>query len=249
MADLSQFASFDGARVAFREMGLGRALLLLHGFLSDAQQNWIDTGIARAIADTGFRVIAPDLRGHGHSAAPDDAASYPPDALAMDQLAMIRHLGLSDFDLVGYSLGARTAMRMLVHGARPRRVVLGGMGASGITAVAARRDFFRNAIEKGEAASNPLAGKFIRARMAERGLKARALLHVLDQQVDTPPAVLATINVPMLVVSGRDDADNGSAEELAAILPHAKAQRINGNHLSAVGPELAAAITSFLTAA
>lgn len=248
MAGVSQFASFDGARIAYREMGSGRTLLLLHGFISDAQQNWMDTGIARTLAEAGFRVIAPDLRGHGQSAAPEDAASYPPDALAMDQLALIRHLGLSDFDLVGYSLGARTAMRMLVKGAAPRRVVLGGMGASGITAVAARREFFRNAIEKGEAAANPLAGKFIRARMAERGLRAQALLHVLDQQVDTPPAVLSTIRTPMLIVSGRDDADNGSAEELAVLMPQAKAQRISGNHLSAVGTELSAAITAFLTA-
>lgn len=246
MSDIRHFASFDGARIAFRDTGSGRALLLLHGFISDAQQNWVDTGIARALVDAGFRVIAPDLRGHGASAAPDGAASYPPDALAMDQLALIRHLGLGDFDLVGYSLGARTSMRMLVRGAKPRRVVLGGMGDSGITAVAARREFFRNAIEKGEASSNPLAGKFIRARMNALGLKPGPLLHVLDQQVDTLPAILATIKVPMLVVSGRDDSDNGSAEALAALLPNAVAQRISGNHLSAVGPALSATIISFL---
>lgn len=76
--------SFDGTEISYRIMGEGRPTLLLHGFLADAELNWIQPGIADAIAASGRQVIAPDLRGHGGSEAPVDPARYPPDALAMD---------------------------------------------------------------------------------------------------------------------------------------------------------------------
>ena len=100
----------------------------------------------------------------------------------------IRHLGIVDYDLVGYSLGARTAMRMLVRGARPKKVVLGGMGDSGIMNVAARRAYFADGIRNGDKAKNPQAGAYMQAALAERGLKAQAMLNVLGQQVDTTAA-------------------------------------------------------------
>ncbi len=244
---MERFASFDGVEIAFRRIGAGRPTLLLHGFLASADLNFVQPGIAAAIVAAGRQVIAPDLRGHGASGAPTDPAAYPLDALAMDQEALLRHLGLTDYDLVGYSLGARTAMRMLARGARPAKAALGGMGDSGIMAVAARRAYFADSIINGENAKVPLAGKFIRAAMAERGLNPQAMLNVLEQQVDTPREVLATLDVPMLIVSGRDDADNGSAEALAAALPRARAARVPGNHLTAViAPELAAEIVAFL---
>ncbi|MEP7005723.1 MAG: alpha/beta fold hydrolase, partial [Sphingomonas bacterium] len=62
------FESFDGMRLAWREMGEGRPVLMLHGFFSDAFTNWIRYGHAAAIATRGFRVIMPDLRAHGESA-------------------------------------------------------------------------------------------------------------------------------------------------------------------------------------
>src|SRR5258706_358771 len=103
-------------------MGEGRPVVLLHGYFSDAITNWVRYGHAAAIAARGCRVIMPDLRAHGSSAKPHDAASYPPDALPRDGLALIAHLGLADYDLGGYSLGARTTVRMLVAGATPRRL-------------------------------------------------------------------------------------------------------------------------------
>ena len=244
---MERFASFDGAPIAYRTIGAGRPALLLHGFLADSELNWIQPGIAAKIAASGRQVILPDLRGHGASAAPAGAHDYPPDALAMDQEALVAHLGLGDYDLVGYSLGARTAMRMMVRGARPARAVLGGMGDSGIMNVAARKAFFADSIRNGARAARPEAGKYIQAAIAERGLSAEAMLNVLEQQVDTPRAALSAVGVPILVVSGADDEDNGSAEALAAALPRARAVRVPGNHLTAVGePALAEAILAFL---
>ena len=126
------FAAPDGVELAWHELGEGRPVVLLHGLFSDADTNWIRFGHAAEIAKRGFRVIMPDLRGHGASARPHAASAYPPDILATDGLALIAHLGLEDYDLGGYSLGARTAVRMVVGGARPRRLIVAGMGLEGL---------------------------------------------------------------------------------------------------------------------
>lgn len=242
------FASFDGARLSYRVEGEGRPVLMLHGFLANARYNWIEPGIAKAVTDAGFQAIMLDLRGHGHSQVGEDAATFPPDALARDGLVLTAHLGLGDYDLVGYSLGARTAVRMLTQGARPRRCVLGGMGLSGVVGSAQRAAFFADAISNGERSQAPQAAKVIAAMMERSHLKPQAMLNVLKAQVQTPIEDLAAIATPTLVVSGRDDNDNGSAEELAREL-HGRALRVPGNHLSAVqAPELARAIVDFLQA-
>lgn len=241
------FESFDGARIAWRELGEGRPVVLIHGYFSDAKTNWLRYGHAAAVAAKGFRVIMPDLRGHGDSAKPHDAASYPADALMRDGLALIAHLGLTDYDLGGYSLGARTTVRMLANGATPTRVVLSGMGLAGITATAGRGGYFRNVLTN--------LGTFERGSrewLTEAFLKTtkgdpEALLRVLDTFVDTTLEALGAITQPVLVVSGVEDDDNGSAAELAAALPAGKYAEVPGNHMSAVTKaELGEAIAAFL---
>lgn len=241
------FASFDGAQIAVHTLGEGRPTLMLHGFIASAELNWIMPGIAARVAAAGRRVIMPDLRGHGASAAPTDAASWLPDILAMDQEALLTHLGLTNYDLVGYSLGARTAVRMLVRGARPGRVALGGMGDSGVLRAGARAAMFEDSIRNGENAADPRAGKVIQARIRHGGFKPEALLGVLASFVPTTEADLAALDLPILAVSGERDEDNGSPERLAALLPQGQAARVPGDHLSAVGePALAEAIVAFL---
>lgn len=251
MSDLpiQQFHAPDGAALVWREMGEGRAVVLLHGFFSDAQTNWIKYGHAAAIAAKGFRVIMPDLRAHGDSAKPHDPAAYPPDVLAHDALALIAHLGLRDYDLGGYSLGGRTTARMLALGATPRRVLISGMGYEGLTSTGKRGDFFRNIL------TNP--GSFERGTpewLAEAFLKtsggdAKALVNILDTFVNMTDADLARIGQPVLVLCGADDFDNGSAAALAQALPRATHVTVPGNHMSAVvKPELGAAIAQFLAA-
>ena len=243
----TSFKSFDGGRLSYRIEGQGRPVVMLHGFLANSRFNWIEPGIAKAIAEAGFAAIMLDLRGHGESDASEDPAAYPPDALARDGEALVAHLALADYDLVGYSLGARTAMRMLVRGAQPRRCVLGGMGDSGILGSAARGAFFADAISNGEASRHPQAAKIIHAMIARGKLKAKAMLNVIAAQVQTAPGELARIETPILVVSGSEDSDNGDAEGLASLLKNAEAQRVPCNHLSAVqAPELAQAIIAFL---
>lgn len=84
------FEAADGIRLAWREMGEGRPVLLLHGYFSEADTNWIKYGHARLLADAGFRVIMPDLRAHGLSGKPHDPVHYPSDILADDQVCADR---------------------------------------------------------------------------------------------------------------------------------------------------------------
>jgi pimeloyl-ACP methyl ester carboxylesterase len=240
------FTTADGVKLSYRVEGDGRPVIMLHGFLANARFNFIEPGITAQIVAAGFQAIMIDFRGHGGSDAPLDPGLYPPDILAQDAEDFIASPGLSDYDLVGYSLGARTAVRMLLRGARPRRCVLGGMGDSGVIGSTARVAFFEDAINKGEAGAFPQAAKVVQALIARAQMDPQVALNVLRSQIQTEQAPLAAIDTPILCVSGVDDHDNGSAEGLAKFFPNARALRIRGNHLSAVNTELGKAIVSFL---
>ncbi len=245
--DLHHFSSFDGTMLAWRELGQGRPVMLLHGYMSDAVTNWLRYGHAAHLAASGWRVIMPDLRGHGASAKPHDAAYYPPDVLARDGQALIAHLALTDYDLGGYSLGARTVVRMLAGGALPRRVILSGMGFEGVTETGTRADFFRRVLTSTTSFERGSAEWMAAGFLKTTGGDAAALVRVLDSFVNTPPEALADMTSPTLVLCGVDDHDNGSAERLAAALPNAQYRGVPGNHMSAVlKPELGQAMAAFL---
>jgi pimeloyl-ACP methyl ester carboxylesterase len=242
-----RFTASDGAELAWHELGEGRAVVLLHGLFSSADMNWIRFGHAAAIAGRGLRVIMPDLRAHGDSAAPHDEASYPPDVLARDGMELIAHLGIADFDLGGYSLGARTSARMVIMGARPKRLVIAGMGLRGMLETGRRSTHFRKVLTG--MGTHPRGSN---EWMAEAFLKTtggdpKALLPLLGSFVDSTEAELRGISMPTLVLSGTEDQDNGPAEELADLLPDAHFVEVPGNHMNAVTrPELGRAIADFL---
>ena len=244
------FSGRDGAKLAYREMGRGRPLVLIHGYFSTAMINWVKYGHAAKLAQRGFRVIMPDLRSHGESAKPHEAAAYPKDVLVDDGLALVEHLGLTDYDLGGYSLGGRTALRMLVRGAAPRRAVVAGMGLDGVLDTGGRGEFFRRVLTNLGSFKSGSPEWMSEAFLKTVGGDPVALLHVLDTSVDTPREDLALVKMPVLTLSGAEDRDNGSAEELAAALPDGRYVQLPGNHMSAVTkPDLGAAIATFLGAA
>jgi pimeloyl-ACP methyl ester carboxylesterase len=246
---IHHFRSRDGLELAYREMGTGRPLVLIHGYFSTATVNWLRYGHATRIAARGYRVIMPDLRGHGDSARPHDPVYYPPDVLADDGFALIEQLELIDYDLGGYSLGARTTVRMLARGATPTRAIVAGMGLEGITDTGGRGGYFRNILTNLGTFQPGSAQWMAESFMKTVGGDPVALLRVLDTFIDTPREALARIRTPTLVLVGAEDNDNGSAENLAAALANARYEVIPGNHMSAVTkPELADAIVAFLGA-
>src|SRR5829696_4083445 len=95
-AGTHHWTASDGIQLAWREKGQGRPLILLHGLFSDSQMNWVKFGTAERIAREGFRVIMPDLRGHGQSGKPHTADHFPHLILVRDLKELIAHLALGD---------------------------------------------------------------------------------------------------------------------------------------------------------
>lgn len=247
MTDVEFFAARDGVKLAYRQMGEGTPLILVHGLFSNAEMNWVKFGTAGQLADAGYRVIMPDLRAHGASEAPQSAEFYGPDVLAEDLEDLIQHLGLNDFDLGGFSLGSRTSVRAVVRGMRPRRLMLGGMGLGGLAGWTKRSAFFQRVIAEFDTAKRGdatwLSIQFMKTMKVDR--TAASLL--LQSFADTDPAALSAITMPTLVVCGDQDQDNGSAQELADVLAQGVLATIPGTHMSSVTmPELGAEMVRFL---
>ncbi len=115
---MDAFAGFTAQRLVVDGVGIhavvggsGPPLLLLHGY---PQSHVIWHRVAPALA-ARFTVVATDLRGYGRSDKPaslPDHSTYSKRAMALDQVAVMRHLGFSRFGICGHDRGARVAHRL-----------------------------------------------------------------------------------------------------------------------------------------
>jgi pimeloyl-ACP methyl ester carboxylesterase len=250
-AQAHHWTASDGIQLAWREVGEGRPVILLHGLFSDAHMNWIKFGHAERIAAGGFRVIMPDLRAHGLSGKPHEQVHYPQLVLVRDLKELIAELGLTEFDLGGFSLGARTTIEAVIGGVRPRRAILAGTGLDVLTNWDRRGRFYIEAIDRFDevAHGDPhwMAVQFMKSMKVDREA-ARLLLGTMRDREDKHEMVEA-FAMPTLVVCGDQDDDNGSAVELAGILSNAEYAEIPGTHMSSVTrKELGEEIARFLAA-
>ncbi|MGH9810027.1 MAG: alpha/beta fold hydrolase [Terriglobia bacterium] len=241
------WSASDEVRLAYHELGEGRPVVLLHGLFSDANMNWIKFGHAARIAAEGFRVIMPDLRAHGQSDRPHGEEHYPKGILARDLRELIALLQLTDLDLGGFSLGARTVVEGVGEGLRPRRAVLGGAGLDGLRNWKRRKTFFVEAIAMFDKVQRRdphwLSIQFMKSQKVDRIAAAQ----LLESFEDASMSWLEAFTMPTLVVSGDQDDDNGSAGDLANALPQAIFEEIPGTHMSSVTkPQLGDAIARFL---
>src|ERR1700755_2632640 len=115
--------------IAYLDQGEGDPIVLVHGFASNKEANWVQPGWFSTLTRDNRRVIALDNRGHGQSTKLYDDADYHTDLMAGDVAALIAHLGLERADVMGYSLGARIAAVLAArHPERVRALILGGAG-------------------------------------------------------------------------------------------------------------------------
>jgi pimeloyl-ACP methyl ester carboxylesterase len=241
----------DGVEIAFLDEGEGEPIVLVHGFASNKEVNWVGPGWVTALTRAGRRVIALDNRGHGASGKIYDPAAHHSAVMAEDVRALIDHLGLPTADVMGYSMGARiTAFLALSHPSRVRSAVLGGLGIRLVEGVGLP-DTIAEALEAPSLADvvDPTAYMF-RAFAEQTRSDLRALAACLRGSRQTfSRADVGRIAVPVLVAVGTTDQIAGSPEELAALIPGARALAIpDRDHMLAVGDRaFKAAVATFLS--
>ncbi|MEE1824034.1 alpha/beta fold hydrolase [Streptomyces sp. BE20] len=209
-------------------------VVLLHGFVSDGVTDWIAPGTAAALAATGRTVVVPDLPGHGASADPVDAAEMGAGALTGRLLAALDALGVGEFDLVGYSLGARLAWEFpAVAPGRVGRVVLGGLSPREPFA-AVDVEALHRAVAGGGEPEDPFTG-MVAGLVRSRGDRAPALARCVEGLRNTPfaPGGWAGRVAPVVVV-GADDVMTRGIESIVAPLDGAELVTVPGDHLGAV---------------
>ena len=245
--EVGYFEGRDGVRLAYRELGRGRPVILIHGYFSTAAATWLRPGHAAGLAARGHRVILPDLRGHGESERPQDPVAYPWDVLTDDGLALVEHLGLTGYDLGGYSIGGRTTVRMLARGATPGRAIVAGQGLRSVTKVSRSGTGHFHDVLTGLGTFEPGSPEWRTERtLGELDGDPVALLHCLGAFAETPREELVRLTAPTLVVRGKED-NAADAEALAAALPYGRYVAIPGDHDTAVtDPLLGTAIADFL---
>jgi len=218
---LAQDRYFDagGVRIRYVDQGSGPAVVLVHGFTGDIERSWLNTGLLPDLA-RDYRVLALDLRGHGHSDKPHDPHAY--DEIALDVIRLLDHLKIEKAHVVGYSLGGIIVAKLLTtHQNRFLSAVLGG--------AAYRRARAESADDATEAAAHeieagvyralivstaptdepPPSEEAIRARSREIAasgdLRAHAALMRARRALLVSDAEIASVRVPTLAVVGAAD--------------------------------------------
>ena len=231
----------DDIEIAFIDEGEGEPIVLVHGFASNAQVNWVSPGWVVTLTKAGRRVIALDDRGHGASSKLYDPAAYHSAIMADDVRALLDHLALARADVMGYSMGARiAAFFALAHPARLRRAVLGGLGSRLVEGVGLPESI-AEALEAASLADveDPV-GRMFRsfAEQTRSDLDALAACIRGSRQTLTREQV-QQIRAPVLVAVGSKDVIAGSPHELAAMLPAGRALDVPGrDHMLAVGDKV-----------
>lgn len=236
-----QFFDNDGLKLAYLDEGDGEPVLLIHGFASSSLYNWIQPGWIPTLTAAGYRTIAIDNRGHGQSGKPHDKAVYTPSLMAGDAAALLDHLDIKQAHVIGYSMGARiSAFLALEHSSRVHDLVFGGLGM-GMVDGAGDWSPIAEALmaDDPESVTHPRGKMFRMFADKTKSDKVALAACVITSKEEISAANMARITQPTLVAVGTKDDIGGSAQELAALMPHGEAIDIpNRDHMLAVGDKV-----------
>ncbi|MCC6946427.1 MAG: alpha/beta fold hydrolase [Bradyrhizobiaceae bacterium] len=224
--------------IAFLDEGEGEPIVLVHGFASNKEFNWVQPGWVSTLTRAGRRVIALDNRGHGASTKLYDVEAYSVDKMGSDVIALLDHLNIERADVLGYSMGGRiTGYVASAHPDRVRSAIIGGIGIR-LTISASNGEKIAAALEAPSATDVTDAhalGFRLFAEQTKSDRRALAACMRNPNRTITREAA-ASIRVPVLVATGTKDDIAGSGQELAALIPGAKLLDIpDRDHMRAVG--------------
>jgi pimeloyl-ACP methyl ester carboxylesterase len=227
--------------LAFLDEGEGDPVVLVHGFASNKEFNWVNPGWVSTLTGARRRVIALDNRGHGASTKLYDIAAYSVAKMAGDVVALMDHLKIERADVLGYSMGGRiTGQLAFAHPERVRAAIIAGIGIR-LTEPGFDNDKIAEALEANSAdgITDTLALGFrLFATQTKSDLKALAACMRNSERTVSREAA-ASIRVPVLVATGTKDDIAGPGADLAALIPGAKLLDIpNRDHMSAVGDKV-----------
>lgn len=219
------FKSFDNQTIAYLDEGTGPPVLLLHGFINDGSA-WNRAELKTQLLIAGYRVVIPDMRGNGNSAKPQNDEAYADNAEVKDLRALADHLKLETYAAVGYSRGAIVLAELLTQDDRISSAVIGGMGLDFTNPEWPRRLMFAEAFAGKTTPETEGAVDY--AKSVKADLRA---LHLLQKhQPATPPAALRKVDIPILVIAGNEDHDNGDPGALERLFPNGKLAIVPGDH-------------------
>lgn len=240
----------EGIEIAYSVSGAGNPLLFIHGFGSNADVNWVNTGWIDAVVAGGYQAIAFDNRGHGRSEKLYDPALYPARIMARDAINLLDHLGIKKAVLIGYSMGARIAAYAGIDAPdRVVAVVLGGLGASMVTGLGGGETIIAALTAKSlDDVKTPVGrqyrifAEYTRSDLAALAACMEAGREAVDEQT------LRGLKAPVLVAVGGDDQVGGRPEPLAALFDRGEALVIAGrDHMRATGDKaFKAGVLAFL---
>jgi pimeloyl-ACP methyl ester carboxylesterase len=227
----------DGVRLQYYLEGPedGPPTVLVHGFCSNFQVNWVGSRWVETLTRAGRRVIGLDNRGHGRSEKPHDPAAYGP-KMVEDVVNLLDHLSLERVDYVGYSMGSQIGLRLLVaHPERVRLAVAGGIGMNVTTPWSAGEAVARR-LRGDESEQSPAAVLFYNFAVAVPGNDLEALACCISaRSAPLTEQQLAAIETPVLVAVGGADPIARDARGLAELLPHSEYFEVPGrDHTTAV---------------
>jgi pimeloyl-ACP methyl ester carboxylesterase len=228
---MERFRSFDGVELAFCDShGSGESLVMLHDFTTSSRIDWVDTGVYSAFVNRGMRAVLLDARGHGESEKPHASYYYWNRAMAKDVHALSEYLGLEEYGLMGYAMGAKVAIEAALMYEGVKKLTLVGISVYD-------DDWHYNEAERLARVKNMLSRRVRTGdpyrRSAEPYSGDRKAFAARLQGAILPEftrSELRRIRIPVLVVNGNEE--EYSAPEAACCFPSGEGVTLGGDHRS-----------------
>lgn len=238
-----------GVRLAYDDVGHGRAVILLHGFASSRALNWQSVNWYDTLTSHGYRAIALDLRGHGESEKLYDPQAYRPARMGGDVVRLMDHLGIERAEIIGYSMGARVALSVLKRKPdRLRHAVLAGVGENLLKGMNAETIARALELDSPDAVADPVARDFRAFADRQKGDRKALAACMRGYREPVDREALARTKIPLLFIVGGEDTLIGDPHALSDINPKAELVVVpDRDHLNVVSDEgFKDAILSFL---